>query len=150
MPATARPRRNPIVVALYANAAVLGVILLVILGRTISSGGLAWLDDPAYGQQAQPLAGGGSLFLMPAQLSSNTWGCYVLDANGQTLTAYQYYSGEKLLRLVAARNIRFDRQLGNFQTSPPPGEVEQMVERERAARSGPAEPVKPATTQPTP
>lgn len=123
----------------------LGVILLVIIGRTISSGGLAWLDEPALGQQVQPVAGAGSLFLMPAQLSSNTWGCYVLDANGQTLTAYQYYSGEKLLRLVAARNVRFDRQLGDFQTSPPPSEVQAMVERERAAREAP--PVAPATSQ---
>lgn len=143
-----RPARNPIVLALYANAAALFLILLVIAGRVISTGGMTWFDEPVYGQQAQPVAGGGSLFLMPAQLSSNTWGCYVLDANAQTLTVYQYYSGEKMLRLVAARNVRFDRQLSSYQTAPPPAEVQQMVERERGALAAPA--VVPATTQAAP
>ncbi len=148
MTSSSRPPRNPIVPALYANACVLLLILLVIVGRAIAAGGLSWFDAPAYGQQVQPVAGGGSLFLMPAQLSSNTWGCYVLDANAQTLTAYQYYSGEKMLRLVAARNVRFDRQLASYQTAPPPAEVQQMVERERDAQTAPA--IVPATTQAAP
>ncbi len=148
MTSSPRPARNPIVLALYANAAVLLLILLVIAGRVMATGGFSWFDTPVYAQQEQPVAGGGSLFLMPAQLSSNTWGCYVLDANAQTLTAYQYYSGEKLLRLVAARNVRFDRQLSSYQTSPPPAEVREMVERERGLQAPPV--IAPATTQAAP
>lgn len=148
MTSSPQPARNPIVLALYANAAVLLLILLVITGRVVATGGFSWFEAPVYGQQEQPVAGGGSLFLMPAQLSSNTWGCYVLDANAQTLTAYQYYSGEKMLRLVAARNVRFDRQLASYQTAPPPAEVQQMVERERGLLAVP--PVAPATTQTAP
>ncbi len=148
MTSSTRTQRNPIVFALYANACVLLLILLVVAGRAVSAGGFSWFDAPAYGQQLQPVAGGGSLFLLPAQLSSNTWGCYVLDANAQTLTAYQYYSGEKMLRLVAARNVRFDRQLASYQTAPPPAEVQQMVERERGLQPAPA--VVPATTPAAP
>lgn len=141
--------RNPIIVALYANAAILSLILLLIVGRTVASGGLSWVEVPAFGQQVQPVAGGGSLFIMPAQLSSNTWGCYVLDANVQTLSAYQYFNGEKLLRLVAARSVRYDRQLMNYQTSPLPAEVQAMVERERSIPAAPAPAATNATTEPS-
>jgi hypothetical protein len=147
-----RPRRRhpqPIVLALYANAAALSLILIVLIARASSTGdGLSDLARAANalepvafaqdGPQAQPRAGASGLFLMPGQLSTNTWGCWVLDANVQTLAAYQYYPGDKMLRLVAARNIRFDRQLGNYQTAPAPDEVERMVEQER---QGPANPL---------
>jgi hypothetical protein len=129
------PEKNPVAWALYVNAAVLAVILLILIGRrSQSSPRSAFFEQPAYGQMeasARPLAGGSGLFLMPSQLSTNTWGCYVLDANAQTLTAYQYYPGDKVLRLVAGRNIRFDRQLSNYQTQPDPEEVRRMVEEER-------------------
>ena len=37
------------------------------------------------------------------------------------------------LRLVAARNFRYDRRLGNFNTpSPSPAEVKNLVEKEQA------------------
>jgi hypothetical protein len=67
---------------------------------------------------------------MPAQFSPNTWGCYVMDVDTQTLVAYQFLPGEKQLRLIAARNFRFDRRLGNFNTTPPPLEVKELVDRE--------------------
>ena len=36
------------------------------------------------------------------------------------------------LRLSAARNFRYDRQLGRFNTDPDPNEVRGLVEKERA------------------
>jgi len=68
---------------------------------------------------------------MPAQFSSNTWGCYVMDVDSQTLCAYQFLPGEKQLRLIAARNFRFDRRLGNFNTVPAPLDVKDLVDKEQ-------------------
>jgi len=63
----------------------------------------------AYAQQQPPIAGGGGVFIMPAQFSVNTWGCYLLDIDAQTVVAYQFYPGDRQLRFVAARNYRFGR-----------------------------------------
>jgi hypothetical protein len=68
---------------------------------------------------------------MPGQLSNNTWGCYLLDVDTQTLVAYQFYPGEKQLRLVAARNFKYDRKLSNFNTTPVPQEVADLVKKEQ-------------------
>jgi len=122
-----RRRANAIAYALWANAAVLTVILAVVLGRDNS----VTLTPAAFGQ-AQPIGGGG-LFLMPAQISSNVWGCYVMDIDAQTLCGYAMTGSPPELKLVTARNFRFDRQLGALNTSPPPSEVRAMLEKEQAS-----------------
>lgn len=131
---TGPSRRNAIAIALYVNAA----LLLAILVAAVSRGGDPALSilPRAFANQGQPIAGGGSLYLMPGQMSLNTFGCYVMDTDQQTLSVYQYYPGEKseALRLVAARNFRHDRRLGNFNTVPDPREVEKWVEAERNPR----------------
>jgi hypothetical protein len=113
--------------ALWANAAVLTAILAVVMGRDDT----LKLTPAAFGQ-AQPLGGGG-LFLMPAQISSNVWGCYVMDIDAQTVCGYAMTGSPPELKLVAARNFRFDRQLGALNTSPPPSEVRAMLEKEQAS-----------------
>ncbi|MDW8262991.1 MAG: hypothetical protein RMJ35_10745 [Phycisphaerales bacterium] len=115
-----------VVVALWVNAALLAAVVVLLVSR----GGLPEVLPAAYGQPAQPIAGGAGLFLMPAQFSQNTWGCYVMDVDTQTLCAYQFLPGEKQLRLIAARNFRFDRRLGNFNTTPAPLEVKDLLEKE--------------------
>jgi hypothetical protein len=125
-----RTRRNPVAVALYLNAALLGGILLALVSRDRAPG--FGFDAAAFAQVQQPIAGGAGLFLMPAQFTTNTWGCYVMDVDTQTLVAYTYYPGDKTLRLSAARNFRYDRQLGRFNTDPDPNEVRGLVEKERA------------------
>jgi hypothetical protein len=85
----------------------------------------------AFAQMPQPIAGGAGLFLMPAQFAQNRYGCYVMDVDRQTLMAYEYNPGDRVLRLTAARDFNFDRQLRNFNTQPSPAEVESMVTRER-------------------
>ena len=77
---------------------------------------------------------------MPGQMSLNKFGCYVMDTDAQTLCVYEYYAGDKALRLVAARNFRNDRRLGNFNTDPDPREVEKWVEAERNRAKAPATP----------
>lgn len=123
--------RSSLTLALWANATMLAVIAVVLVGR---GGGNRFPDvlPAAHAQQVpQPIAGGAGLFLMPAQFSGNTWGCYVMDVDTQTLVAYQFLPGEKQLRLIAARNFRFDRRLSNFNTAPAPAEVRDLLEKEQ-------------------
>src|SRR5258707_6458199 len=96
-----------IFLALSANAIVLLLILLVLVSRDNRVG----MSSEAFGQLAQqpPIAGGNGLFVMPAQLSPNTWGCYLLDSVNKKLCVYQFSPGEKLLRLAAGRDIENDR-----------------------------------------
>jgi hypothetical protein len=126
-----RHHRSPVAVALYVNAALLAAILVALVARNRDTHALAF-DDVAWGQVQQPIAGGGGLFVMPAQFSTNVWGCYVMDIDTQTLVAYTYTNGDRTLRLTAARNFRFDRQLAHFNTEPPPLEVKGLVEKEKA------------------
>ena len=130
-------RSNAVAYALIVNAVLLLAILVVLVGGR--DGGLHFLQ-PAYadpmGLAPQPIAGGGGMYLMPAQFSSNTWGCYVMDIDQQTLCAYQYLPGDHLLRLVAARNFTYDRKLKNYNTGSGPGEmspaeVKRLVEKQQ-------------------
>src|SRR5688572_23078961 len=108
-----RPRRNhTLVVALYMNAA----LLLAILVALLSGGRMPSLLPAAYAAPGspQPIAGGSGIYLMPGQFTSNTWGCYVMDVDAQTLAAYKWFEGDKNLRLVAARSFRNDRRLHDF------------------------------------
>jgi hypothetical protein len=130
---------NGITVALWTNAILLAGILIALLNRS------GWSTLPAaFGADEQgriplapqPIAGGGGLFLMPAQFAVNQWGCYIMDVDRQTLCAYQYLPAERQLRLVAARNFVYDRQLKNFNTGTgngemSPGEVRKIVEKEQ-------------------
>ncbi len=86
-----------------------------------------------------PIAGGSSgLFVMPGQLSPNTWGCYLMDTDHQTLSVYQYSPSEPVLRLVAARSFKYDRLLGNFNTAPPPHDMRDLSEQgDQKALQGP-------------
>jgi len=114
--------------ALCANAVILGVVAVTLLSR---DGSPKFLPD-AFAQQ-MPLAGGAGVFVVPAQFSANTWGCYLMDVDAQTLAAYQFYPGDRQLRLVSARYFRNDRRLRDFNTAPSPEEVRELVENEANA-----------------
>jgi hypothetical protein len=121
--------RNPIATALWANAALLAVIAVALLNR----GGSPSLLPAAYGQNQAPIAGGAGVFVMPAQMQTNLWGAYLLDVDNKTICAYQFYPGEKKLRLVAARSYKYDTKLENFNTDIPPKEVKALIDRQNAA-----------------
>jgi hypothetical protein len=125
---------NRVVLVLGANA----ILLLLILVAMITRDGRG-LGATAFGQSLiTPVsAPAGGLTVMPCQLSPNTWGCYVMDPMNQTLCVYQYLPHEEL-KLLAARDIQYDRKLGNYNTSPPPTEIKAMVERaEEPGRAAP-------------
>src|SRR3712207_131787 len=129
-----QPRRTrALVTALSVNAALLGGVLVVLLSR----GGGPGLATPAYGAPPMaPIAGGGGVFLMPAQFSVNTWGCYVFDVERRVMCTYQFLPGEKQLRFVAARNFGNDLGIPNWNTSPDPNEVARMVQLQQAPVRG--------------
>lgn len=113
--------------ALYVNAAILLAILAALVWRPSGPNFL----PAALGQAQAPIAGGGGVYVMPAQFHSEVWGCYLLDANAQTICTYEYDAGERQLKLTSARNFTYDRMLKNFATAPAPWEVAQMVEQEQ-------------------
>lgn len=140
LPRRSRRRRphRAIAVALYVNAAVLACVLAALIARD-GHGSLSLLpaaraaDGPAMG-------GGGNLYVIPGQFSERTYGAYLMDTDAQTLCVYKFDGASTKLRLVAARNFRHDRRLGQLNTEPDPKEVEVMVENERAGRRGQAQP----------
>ena len=126
-------RLTPTALALWANAAAMLLVAGALLGR---GGGPSLPDFPsvlpaAYGQQQpMPIAGGGGFFLMPAQFSRYAWGCYVMDVDAQTLSAYKFDPAATELRLVAARYFGYDRRLKNFNSpSPSPEDVRKILDK---------------------
>jgi hypothetical protein len=117
-----------LVAALWANAALLAVIVLTMLNR----GTVPSVLPAAYAQNQPPIAGGAGVFVMPAQMATNVWGAYLLDVDSKTICAYQFFPGEKKLRLSAARSYKYDTKLENFNTDIPPREVKAMVEKAQA------------------
>jgi len=128
-------KTNRMALALCFNGVVLLMILLAIMARDGRGFG-----TPAFGQAQLPMAatGSGGIVVMPGQLSPNTWGCYVMDSQNQTLCVYQFSPGEKELRLAAARDIRYDRKLPDFNTVPTPADIRKLIERqEEPSRAAP-------------
>ena len=121
-------RQKPLVVALYVNAALLVALLVALLTRGGGSG--PSLLPAALAQNQQSAIGGGAgVFIVPAQFSETSYGCYIMDVDAQTVCAYQYFG--KQLKLVAARHFRWDRRLHQFNSeNPTPDDVRKMIERE--------------------
>jgi hypothetical protein len=121
-------RSNLTTFALYAVAALLLANLLALLFRS---------ENPAMAQRQGPIAGGAGMFVMPAQLSGNTWGCYLMDVDRGTLCVYQFYPGSKQLQFVGARNFINDVKLKNYNTTPSPAEIADLVNKQdQAVRGG--------------
>ncbi len=119
--------RNPIALALWANAILLGGILIAMLSR----GSMPSFIPNAFGENQGPIAGGAGVFVMPGQLAERQWGCYLLDVDAKTLVAYQYMPGERRLQFVAARSYEYDRKLHDMSTWPPTEEIRKLVEKEK-------------------
>ncbi len=125
---------NPVALALYANAALLSGILVVLLSHGLSA------SPAAFGAQAQqaPIGGGGGLYVVPGQIHPGVWGCYLLDTDRQTLCVYEYEGGSTNLTLKAARNVYWDLRLRNYNTTLPWYDVQKLVEDEANDQRGSA------------
>ena len=135
-----RPRRRnrSLLIALWANAILLCAVLVVLIGRERAP----LFGSPAFAAEQAPIAGGAGIYVMPSQLASNVWGCYLIDVDRQTLMAYEYQPGTHQLRLVAGRGFKFDRELTNFSTTPDPDDIRKMVEQARNGNRQAAPPEK--------
>ena len=153
-------RRHPLWLPLWSNAILLALVMLAALARHGGGASLALAQQDVTAVELSDLAGfddagpAGPLYLMPGQVATNLWGVWLLDVDGQTLVVYEYVKGERSLRLIAARDVRWDRQLDDFRNaSPTPAEVRELVEAQRQAKAGgdaqnppAATPEPPATT----
>ena len=119
------PRTTPLTIGLYLNA----VLLIAILGTLLTRSNTPQFLPLALGQTQQPIAGGAGVFIMPAQFSTNLWGCYLMDVDRQTLMVYEYEPGTHKLRMVAGRSIKYDRDVTNLGTYPSPDEIRDWVDR---------------------
>lgn len=130
--ATMSKRFNPTAIALYAIAALLLANLIAMFCRSDTA-----VLPSAFGQPRQgPIAGGGGLFIMPAQLTRDTWGCYLMDVDRGTLCVYKYYDGSKQLQFVASRNFTNDTKLANFNTDPRPQDIAELVAKQSMGSRG--------------
>lgn len=129
------PRRNsPLTLALWANAVALVLIALALFAKTGNS--FPNVISSAMAQNQLPIGGGAGVFIVPAQFNATQYGCYIMDVDAQTICAYVFIPGEYNLQLKAARSFKYDRLLGNFNTSLSPDEVRKLVEKEKAAVRG--------------
>jgi len=104
--------------------AVIAACLLVEVGASVSaadSGGTA----------AATSGGAGPLFAVAGQISKDTYGLYLVDTQNATICLYEWLPQNRKLRLLAARSIRWDRQLQEYNTEIPPSEVEKLVSNQR-------------------
>ena len=130
------PAARKLFLALCGNAVLLGLILLTMWTRGPAT--------PAFAEAAPPSASANGITVVPAQFSQQTFGCYLLDADRQTLCVYTFHPGEHDLHLEAARDVQYDRLLKLYNTTPPPTQVQQLADRAaQPPRVVPRPPVQP-------
>ncbi len=106
----------------------------------LSAGALLWAAGAGEAQdiRAGAAGGGGNVLVVAGQVTSDSYGLYLVDTRANTLCVYQWRPsaakpGIMELRLMAARNFAFDLQLEDFnnekQTSP--AEIRKMVAEQR-------------------
>ena len=108
-----RSLQKLVVVLLSLNVAIVALLLATVL-RSGEIMPAAWAQLPPM----QPLPASRDVIVAPGQLSTNQWGCYVLDTRANTLCIYQYSPADRMLRLQAARGITQDLRLASFNTMP--------------------------------
>lgn len=74
---------------------------------------------------------GGDLLAVAGQITSDTYGIYLLDRTSGTMCVYQWLPSARKLRLMAARNYTFDLQLDEYNTEPLPRDIKKLVEQHR-------------------
>lgn len=99
------------------------------------------LDDRRGGQafaQTAATSGARGVFAFTGQLCDNAYGVYMVDVDAGTIWAYRYFCDSDKLKLVAARDWRYDRYLEKYSTEPPPSFIQEQLEVQRATQSQPA------------
>lgn len=96
------------------------------LGRPVQA--QAGLDVPA-----------GNVVAVPGQITRDSYGLFLIDPGKGTICVYQYQAATRKLQLLASRTYRFDVQLDDWNTLPPPREIQDLVQQQKRLESLPAE-----------
>jgi hypothetical protein len=103
-----------------------------------------WVEFSATVARATPqstgTAGNDSVLVVAGQVTRDTYGLYLVDLEQRTICVYQWMSGSRKLRLLAARTYAFDRELDEYNTEPSPQEIKELVERARRLDPRPSGP----------
>jgi len=108
-----------------------GKWLVVILLSVIATCLLIELGNGADMALAEPsvAASGadGGVIAVSAQITTDSYGVYLLNPKRGTIAVYQFQPKTRTLRLMAVRNYGFDVQLDEYNTEPSPREIKQLV-----------------------
>ncbi len=70
--------------------------------------------------------------VVAGRISGETYGLYLVDYENKTLSVYQVApKAKEKLRLMAGRTYAYDVRLDEYNTTPPPSEIKQLVEQHR-------------------
>ena len=106
--------------------------LIVILLSVIATCLLIEVGFGTSAARADVMAEGADhVIAVAGKVGSDSYGLYLLDLKNRTITVYQYVSGKRTLRLMAGRNISFDVQLDEYNTEPPPSEIQKLVQQHK-------------------
>lgn len=114
--------------ALWLIGISLAVIAVCMLGRA-GQNGPSW-DATAFGQSVGT-SGARGVFAFSGPVTKGTNGVFMVDVDRGTIWCYELLSGDKQLKLIAARDWRYDRYLENYHTDPPPKVIQDLLEDQR-------------------
>ena len=107
----------------YILAAVIGALVVYLLGGFLTPS--ATLALPQEGP-----VGAEGVLAVPAQLTADAYGLYLIDLRNQTILLYTYGGPwARGLRLISARSFQYDRELVDFNSGEPsPQDVQKLIE----------------------
>lgn len=80
-------------------------------------------------------AGARGVFAFTGQLCPEAYGVFMVDVDSGTIWAYRYECGNDKLKLVAARDWRYDRYLEKYSTEPSPEFIQQQLDVQRSMQT---------------
>lgn len=104
----------------WAATVLLSVLAGVLGSQLHSSPPAAW---------AQTGAAGGDVFICAGQVSSDSYGLYLVDLKQRTIGVYQWLPNSRKLRFLAARNYTYDLKLDDYNTEAPPRAIKKLSEQ---------------------
>jgi hypothetical protein len=125
MEAPARPRHS----GLHAGAAKWLIVLLLAVIATCLLIEAGAGSRPVYADATS--ASAGNMIAVAGKVTADTYGLYLVDLKNGTIMVYEYLSGKRQLRLMAARTYQFDVQLDEYNTEPSPREIKKLVQQNK-------------------
>ena len=108
----------------------------------LAAGVLLWLVGSGAAQEGGPAApgaaraassAGGGILVVAGQVTSDSYGLYLVDTKNTTMAVYQWVPRTSRLRLMAARNYGYDLQLEDYnnEQDTAPARIRELVRQQR-------------------